>query len=144
LQSELAIPASIRGPFDVVRRARHVFSEAQRVERAEELLRAGDAQGFGELMDASHASCRDDYEVSCAELDELVTVAKHGGALGARLTGAGFGGCTVNLVRAADLSRFMNTMDDGFYRFRLTGTQRPEHWRFVFTAQRGAEVLRLA
>lgn len=143
LQSELAIPASIRGPFDVVRRARHVFSEAQRVERAEELLRAGDAQGFGELMDASHASCRDDYEVSCAALDELVTVAKQAGALGARLTGAGFGGCTVNLVRAADVTGFVNAIDEGFYRSRLTGTQQPEEWRFIFTAQRGAQVLRL-
>jgi N-acetylgalactosamine kinase len=143
LQSDLAIPAGISGPFDVVRRARHVLSEAGRVERAEERLRAGDAAGFGRLMDASHASCRDDYEVSCAALDELVTVAKQAGALGARLTGAGFGGCTVNLVRAADVTGFVNAIDEGFYRSRLTGTQQPEEWRFIFTAQRGAQVLRL-
>jgi len=83
------------------RLARHVTSENARVLRAVEVLKAGDAERFGELMFASHESLRDDYRVSCAELDELVEAARaEDGVMGARMTGGGFGGATVNLVRA--------------------------------------------
>ncbi|RPI22695.1 MAG: galactokinase [Acidobacteria bacterium] len=81
------------------RRARHVVTENQRVLSAVQALQDGDLPQFGRLMYDSHASLRDDYEVSCRELDILVEVAAPlPGTLGARMTGAGFGGCTVNLV----------------------------------------------
>lgn len=88
-------------------RLRHFFSENQRVLTARRALEARDVEGFGRLMDASHASLRDDYEVSCAELDLLVDLARdEPGVLGVRLTGAGFGGCAVALARTtADLDR---------------------------------------
>jgi galactokinase len=85
---------------EVVRmRAQHVVEECARVEDAIKLMESGDAAGFGKLMYEGHASLRDLYEVSCPELDILVEIASTlPGCLGARLTGAGFGGCTVNLV----------------------------------------------
>ncbi len=83
------------------RRARHVVSENQRVLDAVRALEGGDLERFGELMHASHESLRDDYEVSCKELDTLVESARRQqGVLGTRMTGGGFGGCTVNLVQA--------------------------------------------
>lgn len=85
------------------RRARHVIGEIERTETAAKCLAAGDWARVGELMYASHASLRDDYEVSCRELDLLVELAqKHGAGgqvIGSRMTGGGFGGCTVSLVR---------------------------------------------
>jgi galactokinase len=83
---------------DLLRRFRHVVTEADRVEEAVDRLYSADVTGFGVLMDASHASLRTDYSVSSTELDELVAVAREGGAAGARLTGAGFGGCIVALA----------------------------------------------
>jgi galactokinase len=76
-----------------------VVTEIERTQRAADALRAGDLGAFGELMFQSHASLRDDYEVSCPELDRLVEVA-HGvpGVYGARMTGGGFGGCAIALV----------------------------------------------
>jgi galactokinase len=83
------------------RRARHVVSENQRVLDAVRALEGGDLERFGELMHASHESLRDDYEVSSKELDALVESARRQqGVLGTRMTGGGFGGCTVNLVQA--------------------------------------------
>ena len=129
--------------FSLLRRARHVLSEAERVTQAEEALRAGDAQAFGQLMDASHGSCRDDYEISCPELEELVRIAKEAGAAGARLTGAGFGGCTVNLVAEPDVAAFLTRIDRYFYRSRLDHSQRISNYRFIFKPQSGAAVFRL-
>lgn len=84
----------------IYRRCRHVITENQRVLDAAGALRSKDATQFGGLMYESHASLRDDYEVSCKELDLLVEFATSGrGVYGARMTGGGFGGCTVNLVR---------------------------------------------
>jgi galactokinase len=86
-------------PDNVRRRCRHVVSENQRVVEAVEVLADGDARAFGRLMDASHCSLRDDYEVSCAELDAMVEAAWDApGVIGARMTGGGFGGCAVALV----------------------------------------------
>ena len=91
--------------YAIVRRARHVLTEAERVDAGRGGAGGGRlARRSSALMDASHASCRDDYEISCPALEELVAAAKAAGAIGARLTGAGFGGCTVNLVPAADAS----------------------------------------
>jgi len=84
----------------VQRRVRHVFTELDRVRRTVELLEAGDMAGTGPLLTASHLSLRDDYEVSCAELDVVVETALATGALGARMTGGGFGGSAIALVAA--------------------------------------------
>jgi galactokinase len=92
------------------RRACHVVTENARVLDAAEALRAGDLTRVGALMSASHASLRDDYAVSGPELDVLVEEAEAAGALGARLTGAGFGGCTVNLVRPGEADAFAVTV----------------------------------
>jgi len=80
-------------------RANHVVSENQRTLQAAKALRLGDIAQFGGYMNASHASLRDDYEVSCKELDYLVEISLEEGAIGARMTGAGFGGCVVSVVR---------------------------------------------
>jgi galactokinase len=90
-------------PADIAARARHVVSENARTLAAAEALAGGDLAGAGRLMYQSHRSLRDDYQVSCPELDALVDIAggigEAGGVFGARLTGGGFGGCTVTLVR---------------------------------------------
>ncbi len=83
------------------RRARHLVTENDRVARTAQLLRAGRLRDIGGLLDESHASLRDDYEVSCPELDLAVETARTAGAWGARMTGAGFGGCAIALVPAA-------------------------------------------
>jgi len=86
-------------PEQVRQHARHVVEEIARVQQAVKYLKGGDSRSFGELMYEGHASLRDLYQVSIPELDALVEIAAHlPGCLGARLTGAGFGGCTVNLV----------------------------------------------
>lgn len=89
------------------RRARHVVTENARVLEAADSLRSGDIKTFGKLMHESHASLRDDFDVSTPELDLLVDLASQTErVLGARLTGAGFGGCTVNLVRDGEIQDF--------------------------------------
>lgn len=96
-----------RLPEPIKRRARHVVTENERTLRAAQALGAGDLTEMGRLMAASHKSLRDDYEVSCAELDILVDVASAiSGVRGSRMTGGGFGGCTVNLVDREALSNF--------------------------------------
>ena len=94
-------------PPETYRRCQHVISENARVLEAVQALKDGDLLRFGVLMYASHASLRDDYEVSCKELDLMVELArKCGGVYGARMTGGGFGGCTVNLVDANAVEEF--------------------------------------
>ena len=103
---------------DVVRRrCRHVVTENQRVLDAGAALQAGDLARFGRLMQQSHASLREDYEVSCTELDGLVELAQGiEGTIGARMTGGGFGGCTVNLVREDAVERFCAHIAEGYTR----------------------------
>ncbi len=98
-----------RIPDELIRkRARHVVSEDQRVLNAVACLQKGDLGQFGALMNASHESLRDNYEVTGIELDTLVEEAqKINGVLGARMTGAGFGGCTVNLVKEDIADQFV-------------------------------------
>ncbi|HOG46754.1 MAG TPA: galactokinase [Anaerolineae bacterium] len=92
----------------VRKRAAHVVSEDARVLAAVRALEEGQAAEFGRLMDASHASLRDDYEVSSPQLDLMVELARQApGCLGARMTGAGFGGATVSLVREGEVSAFV-------------------------------------
>jgi galactokinase len=83
-------------------RARHVVSENQRVDTVVELVRAGRVAEIGPLLDGSHASLRDDYEVSAVELDVVVEAARQAGALGARMVGGGFGGSAIALIRSTD------------------------------------------
>lgn len=91
----------------IYRRCRHVVTENARTLSAAEALREGDLARFGVLMGASHASLRDDYDVSTPELDAMVEAAMHAdGVIGARMTGGGFGGCTVNLVEAERAAGF--------------------------------------
>lgn len=90
-----------------VRRAKHAVYENQRTIRAVEALKNNDLKLFGELMNASHVSLRDDYEVSCEEIDVLVEEAwKIDGVIGSRITGGGFGGCTVSIVRDEAVDTF--------------------------------------
>lgn len=93
----------------VRQRAQHVVEENARVLASVEALRNNDLEAFGQLMNASHESLRDLYEVSCSELDVMVEEARRiPGTLGARMTGAGFGGCTVSLVHENDADRFVS------------------------------------
>ncbi len=98
----------------VFRRARHVISEIERTVHAAEGVRASNWTTVGQLMYASHASLRDDYEVSCAELDAVVEIATRigtqGGVFGCRMTGGGFGGCAVALVRADAVDAISTTI----------------------------------
>jgi galactokinase len=99
-------------PAEVQRRAEHVVREIARVYSAMNALRNNDRRAFGALMYASHYSLRDDYEVSHPHLDILVEIAKQTpGCYGARLTGAGFGGCTVNMVAKAEVQSFVEQLD---------------------------------
>ena len=99
----------------LMRRARHVVTENQRTLEAVKVLSEGDLGRFGELMNASHESLSDDYEVSSKELDTLVELAlKQPGVLGARMTGGGFGGCTVNLVLADAAEAFAENVRQGY------------------------------
>ena len=94
-------------PAVIYRRCRHVVSENLRVESAAEALEANDLPAFGKLMGESHKSLRDDYEVSSRELDVMVEIAsKQAGAYGSRMTGGGFGGCTINLVASEQADAF--------------------------------------
>ena len=97
------------------KRASHVVTENDRVRDAVKALEEGDLEFFGKLMNQSHTSLRDDYEVSSKELDTLVEIAwKQPGTLGSRMTGAGFGGCTVNLVRPESAEAFCEAIERGY------------------------------
>ena len=120
-----------------LKRARHVVSENARVLEAVEALNNNDFTQFGHLMYASHASLRDDYEVSTPELDTFVETAKHYGATGARLTGAGFGGCAIALVpktRSDEVKRACKQ------NFAEADFEKPAFYEFVPAA--GAELAR--
>ncbi|HET6146884.1 MAG TPA: galactokinase [Polyangia bacterium] len=126
----------------VYRRARHVVSENARTLAAADALAMGDVGAAGTLMYQSHASLRDDFEVSCGELDTLVEIAGEvgvaGGVLGARMTGGGFGGCTVMLVRADRVASIIDA---------LTRAYRSRHGRaltaFLSRPARGAHLVAL-
>jgi galactokinase len=128
---------SNRLPHEVEMRARHVVEEIDRTERAVPLLEGGDVQAFGGLMNACHISLRDLYEVSCPELDTLAGIAQSlEGCFGARLTGAGFGGCTVNLVEAGKAGDFVRELGAAY---QAKTRRRAEI--YVCTPSEGATVL---
>lgn len=100
---------------NVLRRCRHVITEDNRVLAALEAFRAHDLTRFGQLMHEAHVSFRDDFEASCSEIDILVGLAsKQPGCYGSRLTGGGFGGCTVNLVAGDRVHEFTDAMKSGY------------------------------
>jgi len=118
----------------IVRRCRHVITESLRVEEAAVALEDGDLKAFGRFMAESHLSMRDDYEITCAEIDLLVELAEHVSAVyGARMTGGGFGGCTINLVAAEKAEEFKRAVVAGYKQ----GTGR-EPDIYVCTAADGA------
>jgi galactokinase len=101
----------------IYQRARHAVSENQRTLAAVVALHNNDLVKFGELMKQSHISLRDDYAVTGKELDALVTAAwQHSGCIGARMTGAGFGGCTVNLVKADSVEDFITQIATEYHK----------------------------
>jgi galactokinase len=120
---------AIRGdvPARILRRCRHVIAENERVELAAAALRRGDFHGFGALMAASHESLRDDYEVSCPELDIMAEIVSElEGVFGARMTGGGFGGCVVALADAANTDdRLKQTIQE---RYEANTGLRPDIW----------------
>src|SRR5438093_9174306 len=124
----------------LARRFRHVVTEGTRVPQAEAAMAARDFTAFGELLDASHQSLRDDYEVSHPELDRLVGLAREAGAAGARLTGAGFGGSIVALCRVERAPEVVAALRERFYAPRGAADGVGPH---IFTAEpsAGAEVL---
>lgn len=102
-------------PPEVSKRAEHVVKEIHRVQTALSALRRNDKQAFGAMMFSCHNSLKTLYEVSTPELDTLVELARNlPGIIGARLTGAGFGGCTVNLVEADQAQSFIRNLQDGY------------------------------
>jgi len=124
----------------VYRRSRHVVGEIQRTADAAKALEQGDFQVLGSLMYASHASLRDDFEVSCKELDIMVEIAQalgsDGGVIGSRMTGGGFGGSTVTLCESAKAQGIISTM-------RAQYTERTSITPEIFTSRpsQGARIL---
>ena len=121
-------------PEPVRRRCRHVVTENDRTLKAAEALREGDREMLGSLMKASHESLRDDYEVSSHELDAMVEIAwRHEAVIGARMTGGGFGGCTINVVRPNAVEDFI-----GFVRNEYRAATNIEPDICVVNADEGA------
>ncbi|HUN64412.1 MAG TPA: galactokinase [Candidatus Sulfotelmatobacter sp.] len=124
-------------PETIRKRCRHVITENARVAAAAAALKQHDLSHFGQLLRESHASLRDDFQVSCSELDLMVELAgKVDGVFGARMTGGGFGGCTINFVRSGDVDAFQSTVARGY---EAATKQRPEI--YVCTAGNGVQRL---
>lgn len=136
--------------FKLRDRALHVYSEADRVYAFRAAAEDGgpdSMERLGALMDASHASCSKLYECSCPELDTLVAIAKSAGALGSRLTGAGWGGCTVSLVRREQVVPFMQQLRAEYFGALLkegrVGEEEMADVLFSSPPSSGAAVLRI-
>ncbi|MCL7428627.1 galactokinase [Streptomyces sp. NPDC057806] len=99
---------------EIVRLVRHIVTENQRVERVVSLLESGDTRAIGPVLVAGHASLRDDFRISCPELDLVVDTALAAGALGARMTGGGFGGSAIVLAEAADTDTITKAVQEAF------------------------------
>ena len=127
--------------FQPKMRVRHVLTEGFRVELAAKAMEQGDALELGRLMNESHQSCAGDYEVSCPELDELVGDLRSAGAIGSRLTGAGFGGCTVSLVRTEDVPGVLDKVWQTYYVKRGVPADKRDEVLFSCSPAEGAGVL---
>lgn len=123
-------------------RFRHVLTEAERVGLAAKAMRDGDMVEFGRLMTESHRSLRDQYEVSCDELNSLVDIALDSGAAGARLTGAGFGGCFVALAHDDAVETLTRSIQDRFYSPRGIDATAAGHM-FIAEPSQGAKIERI-
>lgn len=114
-KAEFDANQNLIGDEILIKRAKHAVYENERTKKAKEALIANDLEEFGKLLNASHASLRDDYEVTGLELDTLVAAAqKKEGVLGARMTGAGFGGCAIALVKESEIHAFKNKVYDEY------------------------------
>ena len=121
----------------VMRRLRHVVNENERVLNAVEAVAVGDARALGMILNAAHLSLKDDYEVSCPQLDMLVEIAQsHSECFGARMVGGGFGGCTLNIVQTPKTDQFISSVLTE-YRSRVTETPRS----FTFELVGGADFI---
>ncbi|NLL74484.1 MAG: galactokinase, partial [Erysipelothrix sp.] len=99
----------------IFKRARHSISENERVLKANQVLKQNDIVSFGQLMNESHISLRDDYEVTGLELDTIVEAAwNQEGVLGARVTGAGFGGCAIAIVQNDQIDAFTEAVSQSY------------------------------
>lgn len=127
-----AAESVLRDPLD--RRFRHTVTEAERVLAAEHAMAVGDAAEFGRLMVASHESLRSDFDVSTDALNDIVGIALDAGADGARLTGAGFGGCAIVLCRATTADAVRAALRAQFYAPRGVAEPEPDH---LFIAESG-------
>ncbi len=127
---------------DLLKRFRHVVTENERVVRAEVAMRCGSGDGFGMLMNGSHASLADDYEVSIPELNELVGIARDAGSVGARLTGAGMGGCIVALCARENVDDVLRSIEGSFYAARDRLDDLDDHL-FVAEPAPGASIERM-
>ncbi|OGS27171.1 MAG: galactokinase [Elusimicrobia bacterium RIFOXYB2_FULL_48_7] len=136
-----SVLGNIKAGFNLNKRVLHVLTEWDRVEGCVKMSKAGKWAEFGKLMYESHASCRDNYEISCPELEKLVGLAKRFGAAGARLTGAGFGGCTVNLIKIGTESRFIDFMKKRYYKEYLKTDFNPSYINICHTTPGAGLVL---
>jgi galactokinase len=139
--SRIALDSS--RPLEILKRARHVLNETERVIAAANVLGAGRLDEMGTLMNASHQSLADDFECSTPRLDAIVECARRGGALGARLTGAGFGGSIVALCDTASAGQVIESIDRGYYA-KLGSGAPAESSRSVLRASAGASVIDLS
>lgn len=130
VRSRYHLPAG-DGGYKLYQRFVHVIEESFRVERLAAALEGGRIREVGELMDESHRSCRDLYEISQPELDELVEIEREAGAIGARMTGAGFGGCTICLVEADRVEATVAGVIERYYR-RTRGEHRDDYGDLIF------------
>ncbi len=125
-------------PAQTYRRCHHVISENERVMQTVQALQSGDMEIVGKCMAESHRSLKEDYEVSSVELDAMVSAARHlPGVIGARMTGGGFGGCTINLVRMDSVENFRQTVAAAY---KKTISIDPE----IYVSTAGAGVTELA
>lgn len=142
LEQKWMSPSTItQESFLLHQRAKHVFSEAHRVL---EFQKAATLEELGALMNASHASCKDLFECSCPELDQLTELCKASGALGSRLTGAGWGGCTVSLVPQEHVEAFVAAVRKGYYEPNGDRLAKIATSLFVTQPGQGAAIINLA
>lgn len=129
--------------FKLYERAHHVYSEANRVLKFKAICDTqenGALDKLGQLMNDSHASCRDQYECSCTELDQLTEIARGCGALGSRLTGAGWGGCVVSLVARDHVTCFQEQVKARFYDGDVTRSSKVKDSLFATQPGGGAAI----
>ena len=129
-------------PLEILRRARHVLTETERVNLAAEALASGRLEEMGTLMDASHQSLRDNFDASTPRLDTMVASARDAGALGARLTGAGFGGCIIALARESDATAVLHRLEKDYYA-KLDGGAAARALHTIVHAGPGASAIEL-